>query len=129
MTMITAAAAGIAAILLALQLKGMKGEYAIYVVMTAGILIFFYGTGRLKVILDGLEQLRGYIKIDSVYLTTLLKMIGITYIGEFASGICRDAGYGSLGSQIEIFGKLTILGTSMPVLLALFTTLERVLRQ
>lgn len=129
MTMITAAAAGIAAILLALQLKGMKGEYAIYVVMAAGILIFFYGTGRLKVILDGLEQLRGYIKIDSVYLTTLLKMIGITYIGEFASGICRDAGYGSLGSQIEIFGKLTILGTSMPVLLALFTTLERVLRQ
>lgn len=129
MTMITAAAAGIAAILLALQLKGMKGEYAIYVVMAAGILIFFYGTGRLKVILDGLEQLRGYIKIDSVYLTTLLKMLGITYIGEFASGICRDAGYGSLGSQIEIFGKLTILGTSMPVLLALFTTLERVLRQ
>ena len=55
-------------------------------------------------------------------------MIGITYIAEFASGICKDAGYGSLGSQIEIFGKLSILVTSMPVLLALFGTLERVLQ-
>ena len=51
-------------------------------------------------------------------------MVGITYVAEFASGICKDAGYGSLGNQIEIFGKLSILGISMPILLALFGTLE-----
>ena len=55
-------------------------------------------------------------------------MIGITYVAEFASGICKDSGYGSLGNQIEIFGKLSILGISMPILLALFGTLETFLR-
>lgn len=128
MTIITIAAAGIATILLAVQLKSMKGEYAVYMVMAAGFFIFFYGTGKLKAILDALEQIQSYIRINSIYLATLLKMIGITYVAEFASGICKDAGYGSLGSQIEIFGKLSILGISMPILLALFGTLESFLQ-
>lgn len=128
MTIITIAAAGIATILLAVQLKSIRGEYAVYMVMAVGFFIFFYGTGKLKAILETLEQIQSYIKINSVYLVTLMKMIGITYVAEFASGICKDAGYGSLGGQIEIFGKLSILGISMPILLALFKTLESFLQ-
>ena len=82
---------------------------------------------RLGEILDTVRQLEQYIKIRPVYLITLLKMTGITYSAEFASGICKDAGYASLGKQIEIFGKLTILAVSMPVLLALFGTLDQIL--
>jgi stage III sporulation protein AD len=51
-------------------------------------------------------------------------MIGITYIAEFAAGICKDAGYGAVGTQIEIFGKLSVLAVSMPILLALIETLQ-----
>ena len=70
------------------------------------------------------RRIEEYIKINNVYLTTLLKMIGITYIAEFSAGICKDAGYGALGTQIEIFGKLSILAVSMPILLALLETLK-----
>ena len=62
-----------------------------------------------------------------MYLVTLLKMTGVTYAAEFASGICKDAGYGALGKQIEIFGKLTILVMSLPVLLALLQTIQEFL--
>ena len=58
MTIITIAAAGIATVLLAVQLKGIKGEYAAYMVMAAGFFIFFYGTGKLRAILDALEQIQ-----------------------------------------------------------------------
>ncbi len=61
---------------------------------------------------------------DLVYLATLLKMTGITYLAEFSSGICKDAGYGAIGSQIEIFGKLSILAVSMPIVLALLETMQ-----
>ena len=54
-------------------------------------------------------------------------MTGISYVAEFSSGICRDAGYGAIGKQIEIFGKLSILAVSMPIVLALLETLERFL--
>ena len=59
-----------------------------------------------------------------MYLTALMKMVGITYVAEFSAGICRDAGFGALGSQIEIFGKLSILAVSMPILLALMETIQ-----
>ena len=124
MTIITIAAAGIATVLLAVQLKGLKGEYAAYMVMAAGAFIFFYGTGKLKDILEALERIQGYIKVNSVYLVTLLKMVGITYVAEFSAGICKDAGYQTIALQIEIFGKLAVLVLSMPVLMALLNTIK-----
>ena len=126
--MMALSAAGIAAALLAVQLKGVKSEYGLYVILAAGVIFFFWGAGQLKGILEVFHQLETYIKIKPVYRLTLLKMVGITYVAEFAAGICKDAGFGSLGNQIEIFGKLSILGISMPILLALFSTLEQFLR-
>ena len=128
MTILAIGAAGIAAVLLAVWLKGVRAEYAVYLVMAAEILFMLSAAGRLEVILDAMERMRGYIRVDSAYLGTLLKMIGITYVAEFASGICRDAAYGALGNQIQILGKLSVLGVSMPVFLALFETLERFMK-
>ena len=101
--------------------------YATYLAAAGGCLIFFYGVGKLETILDAMRQIQEMVRINRVYLTTLLKITGITYIAEFASGICRDAGYGAIGSQIEIFGKLSILAVSMPIVLALLETLQRLL--
>ena len=75
-------------------------------------------------VMDTIKQVQSYIRINSVYLSTLIKMIGITYVAEFAAGICKDAGYGAVGTQIEIFGKLSVLAVSMPILLALIETLQ-----
>ena len=127
MSIITASVLGLAAVLLAVQFKAKGGEYGTYLIMAAGIILFFYGTGKMKVIIDTARQIQDYINLNSVYLTTLLKMAGITYIAEFASGICKDAGYGAMGTQIEIFAKLSILAVSMPVLLALMETLKEFL--
>lgn len=124
MTVVTIAIVGITSVLLAIQVKGLKGEYGTYLVMGAGVFIFFYGVGKLESILETIHQIQSYIRINSVYLSTLIKMIGITYVAEFASGICKDAGYGAVGNQIEIFGKLSILAVSTPVLLALLETLQ-----
>nr|WP_314461496.1 stage III sporulation protein AD [uncultured Clostridium sp.] len=124
MTVVSIAVVGIVAVLLAVSLKGIKGEYGTFLVLAAGLFIFFYGVGKLSTILDTMKEIQSYIKINSVYLATLVKMIGITYIAEFASGICKDAGYGAVGTQIEIFGKLSVLAVSMPILLALIETLQ-----
>ena len=124
MTVITMAVVGITAVLLAVSLKGVKGEYGTYIAVAAGLFIFFYGVGKLSGILDTMKEIQSFIQINGVYLSTLMKMIGITYIAEFAAGLCKDAGYSSVGAQIEIFGKLSILAVSMPILLALVETLQ-----
>ena len=127
MSVLTIGILGIAGALLAVELKGLKGEYGIYLVAAVGLVIFFYGVTKLKTVIETIRQVQMYIRLNRMYLEVLLKMIGITYIAEFSSGICKDAGYGSLGSQIEIFGKLSVLAVSMPILLALLDTVQQFL--
>ena len=120
----TVAAVGIIAVLTAVQFKGRGTEFGIYVILAAGVLIFFYSAGKLRILLETVRQIQSCIQMNQVYLTALLKMSGITYIAELASGLCRDAGYSAMGTQIEMFGKLSILAVSAPIVLALFETLE-----
>lgn len=125
MTIIQVAALGIAAVVLAVQIKALRPEYSVYLILAVGLTITFLGVSRLEVILETVQTIGEYIEMKHVYLGTLLKMVGITYIAEFASGICKDAGYSALGTQVEMFGKLSILVISAPVLLALLETLQR----
>ena len=124
MTIIQAAVLGITAVALAVQLKPLRQEYSVYLILAAGLVIGFLSISRLELILDTVRAIGSQIRVKNIYLVTLLKMVGITYIAEFASGICRDAGFSALGTQVEMFGKLSILAVSAPVLQALLETLQ-----
>ena len=91
------------------------------------LVIFFAIIGRLEVIIDALRTIANYINMDTAYIGTLIKMLGITYVAEFSAGICKDAGYQTIALQIEIFGKLAVLVLSMPVLMALLNTIKEFL--
>ena len=125
--MISVAILGITAMLLAVQLKSMKSEMGIYAALAATIIIFSYGVDKLSVVLEMVDKLTGYLNIPSAYIGILLKMVGITYICEFASALCRDGGYQSIAAQLETFGKLSIMAVSTPVILSLFETIESLL--
>ena len=114
---------GVIGAILAVQLKGGKAEYGIYVAMAVSVILFSFIIDRLGVFVSTVGELASYIDMDAGYLATMLKMIGITYIAEFSSGICKDAGYQTIAGQIEIFCKLTILTLGMPVLMALLETI------
>ena len=124
MTIIQAAVLGITAVALAVQLKPLRQEYSVYLILAAGLVIGFLSISRLELILDTVRAIGSQIRVKNIYLGTLLKMVGITYIAEFASGICRDAGFSALGTQVEMFGKLSILAVSAPVLQAFLETLQ-----
>ena len=47
MSILTVSVLGITAVLLAVQLKGKGGEYGTYIVMAAGLCLFFYAAGKL----------------------------------------------------------------------------------
>lgn len=115
---------GVVGVLLALQLRSGNAEYGIYVTVAVGIVVFANIVDRLGVIVEVLHLIESYIKIDRTYISLLLKMLGITYISEFACSICKDAGYQTIAGQIEVFAKLTILALSMPVLVALLQTIR-----
>lgn len=110
---------GVVGTLLALQFKSGKSEYGIYVSLAVSLFLFLCMLSRLEIFVQTVKKIADYIKLDAGQMSILLKMAGVTYVAEFASGICKDAGYQNVAVQIEIFTKLTILAIGMPVLLAL----------
>ena len=127
MDVIKIAVLGIAGLMLCVFVRETKPEYALYVSLATGICILVLATGKLTYLMEMLGKLKSYIPIDTTYLNALLKMIGITYVGQFSAGLCRDAGYSSIAGQIEIFAKLSILVISMPILTGLMETIQEFL--
>ncbi len=107
----------IIAVILALSLKAKNPEISSLISVAICIVIVSICIGRLETIINSLKSITNYIKIEKTYLIVLLKLIGIAYICEFASGISKDAGYSAVASQIELVGKLTMLMVSLPILL------------
>ena len=124
MDIVKIAMLGICGVLLAIFLKQQKSEYALYISLATAILILVFSVNRLQIIMETIDKIESYIHINGEFVTILIKMIGITYVAEFAAGICKDAGFGAVGNQIEMFGKFSIMAVSVPVLLSLIETIE-----
>ncbi len=115
---------GIVTIFCAMLFKNGKSEYALCISICGSLLIFSFGITKLSGVVRLIEQLQRYMGEGATYLPLLLKLVGITYLAEFAAGLCKDAGCGAVGGQIELAGKLSIMAISLPVLSALLETIE-----
>ena len=119
MDIVQIALLGVAGTLLAIQFKGGKTEYGIYICAGISLLIFFSVIGRISVVAERLQEITAYIDLAPVYIEMLLKMLGITFVAEFSSALCRDAGYQTIAQQIEVFAKLAVLVLGLPVVFSL----------
>ncbi|MBE5872894.1 MAG: stage III sporulation protein AD [Lachnospiraceae bacterium] len=115
---------GIVGVMLALQFKGQKPEYSMYIGFALSILIFCYVLKRAEVIMLQLDIIRKFLGNAEGYLSILLKVIGITYICEFSASICKDAGYGAVADQIEILGKLSVMLAGLPILFSMIEQIQ-----
>ena len=122
--MIKVAMIGVSGVLLAVLLKQQKNEYALYISLGVAVCILLLAVNRLGIVVETVGRLGQYIQIDGSFVRLLLKMLGITYVAESAAGICKDAGYAHVSTQIEMFAKFSIMALSMPILLALIETIE-----
>ena len=105
--------------LLVMYLKYLKAEYGQLLLLAVGVVLSFFAFAYLKNMAELLEELTGKITLPKSYLTVLLKMIGIAYVCEFASNLCKDAGCQTIAGQVEMIGKLSMLFISTPIVTAL----------
>ncbi len=117
----------IVGVLIAIKLKSFQSPLWIYLSLALSLYVVFYITGRLTFVFDFLDRVMGQIGLESGYFEILIKIIGISYLCEFASNICRESGFTAVAGQIEIGGKLTMMVMSMPILMAIVETITSVL--
>ncbi len=122
--MLKVAVIGVIAVFLAMAVKNDRQEFAMLVVLAASLLILGLALSKIDDVLNVIHIAEDYLGDNSLYINILLKMVGITYVAEFSSNLCRDAGFGAVGSQIEFFGKVMIIAVSMPVIKSLIQTIS-----
>ncbi len=122
--MIRIAAIGVAAAVLAAWMKTIKAEFSLWIIFVAGIFLGLAVLVKLDAVIEELRFLQSYFSEYAAYIKLLVKIIGITYLSEFSSDLCKDAGANTLASQMELFGKLSILVLCMPVMTALLETVD-----
>lgn len=116
---------GIVAAILSVFIRKERAEISLVLAMIAGMIIFYYALTQVSVLVHFIKEMIQMVAIEETYYIQLLKMLGIAYMGEFASSICKDAGQQAIAGMIELFAKLSIVVLSIPGLVFLVETLEK----
>lgn len=124
MEMIKVAMVGIAVVFLAVELRSYKPVLSFLLGMAGAIFIMILSVDKVVALLNGISEIFAYLGSASSYFVILFKVLGVTYLCQFSTGICKDAGFSNLADQIQIFGKLYIMLSGMPILLAFIETLQ-----
>lgn len=121
-------ALSIVSVIIITILKSVKKEdFALLITVVASIILFGFIIIKLEGVLSLLEDLVQKSGINQEYLTLLLKVTGISYIIELATNICKDAGNSSIASKIEMFGKVSIVVLTIPVITAVLSVILDIL--
>lgn len=118
MEMVQIVLVGVISALLYLVLKDIYPAFAFIITLITSILILFIVIQQIGVIIQLLKSLASKAMIESFYLETILKIIGIAYITELGANVTKDAGLNSVAAKIELAGKIFILLLAIPIISA-----------
>ncbi|MDL2258534.1 stage III sporulation protein AD [Eubacteriales bacterium OttesenSCG-928-K08] len=99
--------------------RAYRPDIALQVSIIAGLILLIYIVTQMSGVLDSLTSLAERYGIDSAYIGILIKIIGIAYVVQFATDICKDAGESALASKVELGGRVMILAAAVPAAISL----------
>ncbi|MBE5735297.1 MAG: hypothetical protein E7361_02500 [Clostridiales bacterium] len=107
--------------------KQIKPEMSVIITVAGSVVMLIYILGYFNDIVVFYNQLVVSTGVNQKYFTILLKAIGIGYLVEFASGVCRDSGNTSIADKVVFVGKLSILSLAIPVIQSIFEIISDIL--
>lgn len=118
---------GLISLIIIVILKQYKSEFAIYVSLSAGILIFALIVSKISGIIDVLKSIANKASINNEFLVLLIKITGIAILTEFAVSICKDSGESAIASKVDLGGKVIIMSMSIPIMSSLLQIIIKIL--
>lgn len=115
MSIISVCVFGIFTALTVLILKSKNKEIASVLVIAAFVMIFAAFLPTISSLFDTIKEFSEMANVKSEYISVLIKTLGICYIAQFSSDICKENESQSISSQIELSAKLIILLLAMPI--------------
>lgn len=106
---------GVVAALLASYLRQSRPDFALMIILSAGVIIFALAIRTISPILESISDLSSYAGV-SEYFVLLLKALGICYLTKFAADFCRDSGHSAVSTKIELAGRCGVMLLGLPLI-------------
>ena len=117
-------AVGITGLIIISIIKAYKPEFTVEAVLCTSIILLWFALEGLQQAFVYMESLYGRLTYGKEYFPVILKVLVIAYATEFTSALCEDAGEKSIGTKVELAGKIGIFFVAIPVLTALLNLLD-----
>jgi stage III sporulation protein AD len=118
---------GLVTTIIIVTVKQQRPDIALLISLAGGTVILIFVVSSLSVVIETISNLFNKSNMDSVYITTILKVIGIAYLADFGAQLCKDAGESAIAAKIELGGKILILLLAIPILTALMELILKIL--
>ncbi len=115
------AAVGIISVILVVYLKSINQELAVVAGIASGLLILILSFSYVMEFVTFFKELAESGGIDNTAIKLTLKIIAISYLIEFSSGVANDFGLNSLGDKIGFAGKMIMITLAIPLIKEMLT--------
>ncbi|MBP1761621.1 MAG: Stage sporulation protein [Firmicutes bacterium] len=106
-----------------LILRQEKPVMAVLLSIVFSIFIFIMMMDKMGAIINIMKELTRRAGINYFFMTTILKILGVAYLGEFAAVICQDAGEQAVAKKVEFASKIMIAVMALPIMVAILESL------
>lgn len=108
-------ALGLVSTALCILLKQYRPEYALFISIICGTLIFSVIISNLIPIFSMMSNLMKQAKINSEYVEAIVKTLGVCYLTQLVSDSCKDAGQNAIATKVEMASKVYIILLTLPL--------------
>ncbi|MGS0764029.1 stage III sporulation protein AD [Syntrophomonas curvata] len=113
--------------ILLLILRQEKPVLAVILSIVFSIIIFTVMMGKMASILNVMRELTRRAEVNYFFFATILKILGVAYLGEFAAAICQDAGEQAVAKKVEFASKIIIAVLALPIMIAILESLMQLM--
>lgn len=110
-----------------LILRQERPVMAVLLSVAFSVMIFLLMMGKLGSIINLMKELSRRAEVNYFFMATVLKILGVAYLGEFAASICQDAGEHAVAKKVEFAAKIIIAVMALPIMVAILESLLQLL--
>lgn len=127
MEILQVAGIAVSGMLLVSLVRIFRPEFAIYIVIATVVVILVLSMYQLTAVFQFLKSVYDDMTYGKEYFPIIIKVLVVAYFADFTAQLCNDAGEHSIGSKVELAGKIIIFYISLPILVSILELVNSIL--
>lgn len=101
----------------AFTLRELNKAIAVQLSIAGGAVIMLILLSQISGLFDEIGTFISQANTKSSFMEVMIKAVGVSYLAQIGSELCRDMGEGALAVKVEIAGKVILCSIALPLII------------